>query len=110
MQRYAATGVLVDPLTQSSRQPSFGDFSGDFDYQKSQNAIISAQNAFDALPAALRKRFDNNPAELLAFIADEKNKDEAIKLGLIPKDEPIPVPEPVKVQIINDGGSPKPTE
>jgi len=35
-----------------------------------------------ALPSDVRKRFSNDPAELIDFLADKKNDEEAIKLGL----------------------------
>jgi hypothetical protein len=37
------------------------------------------------LPSALRKELDNNPANLLPFIQDEKNKERCIEYGLINK-------------------------
>ena len=83
MQRYAKTGLLVDPTIQSNRKPIFGDFSAEFDYQSTQNMIVSANQQFAELSATLRKRFHNNPAELLEFLGNEENRDEAVKLGLI---------------------------
>lgn len=79
MARWAKTGIMP----QGSRQSQFGDFTGAEDYQSAMNAVIAAQNAFDALPANIRKRFENDPAQLLAFINDVNNRDEAISLGLI---------------------------
>lgn len=92
MRRYAQTGYIVDPLNPGTAKPMFGDFSVDFDYQEAQNMLISANNQFMALPADLRKRFGNNPGELLAFLADSNNKDEAIRLGLIDPPEVPPAP------------------
>jgi len=77
--KYKETGLLPP----SQREPRFGDFSNVRDYQSSLNAVIAAQEAFDELPAIVRKRFSNEPAELLAFLEDPRNKDEAIKLGLV---------------------------
>ena len=81
MKKYRTTGVL--PTRQGT--PQFGDFSNVSDYQSACNAMIEAQTSFAELPAEVRSRFRNNPAELISFIEDSKNKDEAIKLGLIPK-------------------------
>ena len=83
MDRYARTGVLGDVT--ATRQPSFGDFSADFDYQIALNQLIDAQDMFASLPARLRDRFANDPSKLLAFVSDEANREEAIKLGLIEK-------------------------
>lgn len=96
MERYIKTGCLVDPLIMPRNEGFFGDVSEAPDYLEAQNTIIRAQTAFDALPGQIRKRFNNNPAELIAFMADSKNKDEAKKLGLVQaKDIPI-VKEPVE--------------
>jgi len=85
MKKYQKTGVL--PVSQKS--PLYGDFSSIPDFEAASNKLIQAQEAFDAQPAYLRKRFNNNPSELLAFLQDESNRDEAIKLGLVPKKEAI---------------------
>jgi phage internal scaffolding protein len=85
MAKYQKTGLL--PVTNKS--PLYGDFSSIPDFETASNKLIAAQNAFDAQPASLRKRFNNNPSELLHFLQDESNRDEAIKLGLVPKPEPI---------------------
>ena len=80
--RYRTTGMMVDPL--ASRRPiQYGDYTAVPDYQSAQQIVCDAQEAFDALDARTRRRFANNPADLLAFLSDEANRDEAIKLGLI---------------------------
>ena len=80
---YAKTGFLVDPTTPVSRVPQFGDFTAIPSFQEAQNALIEAQDAFDALPSNVRKRFSNNPAELMSFLEDPANAEEAEKLGLV---------------------------
>ena len=52
---------------------------------------------FDNLPSDVRNRFNNNPAQLLDFVADPENKEEAIELGLLPKPE-------ITKQIIEEDG------
>lgn len=83
MRRYQKTGFLVDPLTPVTTLPQFGDFSTEYDFHAAQTLIAHATQEFDELPAWLRKRFSNNPSELLAFLENESNREEAIKLGLI---------------------------
>jgi phage internal scaffolding protein len=51
---------------------------------------MDAQYQFDQLPALIRDRFHNDPQEMLAFLNDPNNYDEAIKLGLV---NPPPAPE-----------------
>ena len=88
--QYTKTGTWSGSLRPPTLQPHFGDFSNVLDYQESLNRIIEAQAAFDALPARVRERFQNDPVKLLAFLDDEGNLDEAIKLGLAVKKEPSP--------------------
>lgn len=69
----------------------YGDFTGVDDYQSALNLVNDAQLRFAALPAKLRDRFDNNPVNLLAFVNDASNYDEAVKLGLV-------LPKPVATE------------
>ncbi len=79
LKRFNVTGqLLVGPL-----QPQYGDFSGVYDYQTALNAVIAAQDSFNALPAMLRNRFANDPAAFVDFCSDESNREEMIRLGLV---------------------------
>ena len=77
------SGVLGDPLASPSAEPMYGDYSSVSDFHAAQNLIAEATQTFDLLPASLRKRFDNDPAKLLAFLEDDSNREEAVKLGLV---------------------------
>lgn len=85
MRKYQKTGLFEH--VQRVRG-SYGDFTSVQDYQLSLNQVIEAQEAFDQLPAKIRARFANDPAHLMAFIADDANYDEAVKLGLVEPKEP----------------------
>lgn len=87
MARYERTGVLVDPLHVAMRTPMYGEFSTSVEYQEALNMIINAQEAFDELPATVRKRFNNDPVEMLAFLEDVTNRDEAVRLGIVQAEE-----------------------
>jgi len=92
MSRYQQNGVL-DHV--QSIEGAYGDFSNVVDYQLGLNQILAAQDAFDQLPAKLRERFRNDPAELMTFLQDEKNRAEAEDLGLVEKkSEGAPPPPP----------------
>ena len=85
--RYQKTGFL--PLAGGS--PRYGDFTGVEDYHSACEAVREAEAGFMTLPPEVRKRFANDPGELLDFLSDEKNLDEAVKLGLVERvvsDEP----------------------
>jgi len=91
MARYQSTG-MIDYVKENA--PHYGDVTG-LEFQACMNKIIEASEMFDALPAHLRKRFNNEPAEFLDFVQDDKNREEAITLGLIakPAQEAVNVPE-----------------
>lgn len=76
-------------LPENYKVPQFGDFTEIDDYHSAMNAVAKAAEAFDQLPAEMRYRFNNDPQNLLEFVADDKNRPEAVKLGLLP---PPPVP------------------
>lgn len=59
------------------------DFTGVHDFESAQAVLLDAQDAFDELPATVRERFGNDPSELLHFIGDAGNAEEARKLGLL---------------------------
>jgi len=86
-------GFLTDPLTGDRREPLFGDFSEAEDYHTARIRIAQADEKFLQLPAALRRRFNHDPAQLLNFLEDENNRDEAAKLGLLK--EVVKPPAPV---------------
>lgn len=71
----------------------YGDFTSSTDWLERQNAVIEYQRYFDSLPAETKDYFANNPANLLDFINDPNNREEAIKLGILKKPEVAPAPE-----------------
>lgn len=81
--------ILVERFTRTGQMPqrspedySFGDFSA-IDYQSALDTVMLANEQFGTLPANVRERFSNNPAQLLHFLENESNREEAIKLGLV---------------------------
>lgn len=79
IKNYTQTGEL--PLSKKVGQ--FLDVSNIQDYQTSLQTVFEAQQNFDALPSNIRSHFQNDPTQLLAFIEDDANYDEALKLGLL---------------------------
>ena len=71
--------------------PTYGDFTGLESYHDACNAIAQAGESFDSLPALVRDRFRNDPGAFVDFVLDEKNKDEAVRLGLIQAPAPVSV-------------------
>lgn len=82
MKKAIKTGI-INPITNQNMQ--YGDFSNIPSYREALDKVIHAENMFMQLDASIRKRFSNDPEQFLQFMADSKNKEEAIKLGLIEK-------------------------
>ena len=78
VERFGLTGQLPEPLS-----PQYGDFSAVGDFQSAMNAIADAQSGFMSLPGHLRARFANDPGNLISFLEDPANLDEAVRLGLV---------------------------
>lgn len=72
------------PLGTPGRQPIYGDFTNlnSESFLDSLNQVANVKSQFEHLPSEIRARFLNDPAKLLDFLADEKNNEESIKLGL----------------------------
>lgn len=85
MERYLKTGVLSDPLDQRGT-PKYGEYAEIGDYMDHMNKVVEANEMFEALPASIRKRFNNNPADLVEFVMDANNRAEAELLGLVEKE------------------------
>jgi phage internal scaffolding protein len=78
---------ITGQLPKKALTPQYGDFTGISDYHGALNAVIAAEDEFMTLPATLRARFNNDPSELIQFLSNSENKDEAQKLGLVNKTE-----------------------
>ena len=79
VERFGLTGELPTDV----RMPQYADFDEVFDYHSAMNAVAQARESFDAMPADVRARFHNDPGEFVEFCGDEKNREEAVKLGLV---------------------------
>nr|WAE43409.1 MAG: internal scaffolding protein [Microviridae sp.] len=79
MKRFGVTGELP----QGIRAPTYGDFTGIFDFQSAVNSIALANESFDSMPADVRARFHNNTQEFVEFCSNEANASELDKLGLL---------------------------
>lgn len=101
--RFLRTGVMNFT---AKNEPRYGDCTG-IEFDAAMRTVANAQSLFNELPAALRHRFENEPAKFLDFVQDEKNREEATALGLLkPVDKlaeavvtppvPAPAPEPAK--------------
>lgn len=95
MNRYATCGTPL-PYRTDGVQPVYADVSELGDYMENFQRCKQAEEMFNNLPSALRKELDNNPANLLPFIQDDKNKERCYEYGLLNK----PVVEAPKAPVI----------
>lgn len=79
MKRYAQTGQLPAVTTNALEG---GDYTAVGDFRDCLDRVTQAQEKFKALPAPIRKRFGNDPAQFLEFVGNEGNRAEAEKMGL----------------------------
>lgn len=96
VRRFGLTGELPSDVA----MPVSGDFVGIGDFHSAMTLVRQAEEEFLRVPADLRARFANDPARFMAFIEDDRNIDEARKLGLLR--EPVKAPEPALVRIVPD--------
>lgn len=89
----AATGVFMD-------------VPDGLDYQAALNTVIAAENAFMALPALIRDRFKNDPAEFLEFVTNPANADELVRLGIRNAPPPAAPTSPQADQVPAPGPAP----
>ena len=82
VKRYRETGVITHL---ASSEAFYDDVSNVPDYQTALGVVMDAEEKFMQLPATVRKRFDNDPAQMLEFIQDDNNYEEAVSLGLLAK-------------------------
>ncbi|AXH77649.1 MAG: internal scaffolding protein [Microviridae sp.] len=93
--QYDRTGLI---LHVNQATASYGDFTEVNEYQESLNLVIEADNAFNALPAAVRKEFANDAGAFFEFATNPANAERMYELGLAvkPKEE-----KPIEVVVKN---------
>lgn len=116
VKKYRMTGHLENVRDNPG---AFLDLTGVGDYTDNIKKVRVAQEYFSALPSELRDRFNNDPARLIAFVSDQSNYDEAVKLGLVKNPEtkpkrkavspepPAPVPAKAEKPKASSKASPK---
>lgn len=79
--KYAKTGQISHVRNSSG---TYADFSKMGTFKQNLDMVNEAMAEFMDLPAQLRAHFQNDPQQLIDFVSNDKNYDEAQKLGLIP--------------------------
>lgn len=101
VQRYGLTGQLPAVRPKIPLEADFRE-AGEFDLGAAIRFVRAADAAFMAYPAKVRAYFDNDPAKFCSFVEDTSNKDECIRLGILPKEVPPPKKEVMDVRVIAD--------
>lgn len=70
-------------------QGDYGDFSDVVDYRTALDRVKRANEAFDGLPAEVRRKFENDPGVFIEFATNPANHDEMVSLGLATKRAPV---------------------
>lgn len=101
--RFEKTG-MVEHINRGT--PFYGDVSELVDLKQAMEIVTTANDLFNGLSAEIRNRFANDPVQMVEFLQDPKNLDEAIKLGMvIPKpDAPSASPAPAAPVTPPSGG------
>lgn len=79
LDRYSKTGI-IDHV---QNHGGYSDMPSGLDYQLAMQLSIDAQHAFDALPAQIRKEFDNDPMKFLTFVENPENVERMRELGML---------------------------
>lgn len=80
LNRYKNTGVI--PQVRKAN-PMYLDMTQmPQDYAEAMQRVDFAKEAFSNLPSRVRERFQNDPGEFVEFVANPKNQDELVELGL----------------------------
>lgn len=107
MARYEVTGQLP----QSAVMPTFADYVGVPNLMEALELMSNAQAAFMTLPAKVRREFDNDPTEFVAFASDPGNLDQMRDWGLAapaPQEPPTVAPAAYPAPSAPSGSSPLP--
>lgn len=78
LRKYMKTGQINLP----NQHGQYLDVSDIQDLHLALTQVNEATQAFDQLPPEIRRRFGNSLTELVSFLDDPQNNEEAIKLGL----------------------------
>lgn len=102
MARYDKAGVWPNALP--TAEPKYLDLSDVPDFQSAMQLMIDANEAFMRLPATVRRDFDNDPAQFVAFAEESENLPKLREWGLA---APEASPEaPMRVEVVNPPEAP----
>lgn len=93
MAKYAKTGVL--PQARQDQLGQFLDLPDQIDLHTALQFMDVGSEAFEKLPAQLRKTFNNSPVEFLEALQSADHRDMLIEFGIFNRPPaPAPAPDP----------------
>lgn len=100
IKKYKTTGSIAH--VRNATEGAYMDLTTFPSLYEAETTIAHARSLFEDMPAAVRNRFDHDPKNLIAFLSDEKNSEEALKLGLRNPTPVIPDPALETLKEINE--------
>lgn len=100
VKRFLKTGVMPQRLSVAA----LTGFVTPLEYRDAMDRVVEAKERFASLPAVVRKRFENDPAQLLAACQDPSRVAELRELGIL-EPEPRPPAAPPVPDSAPTGGS-----
>ena len=78
LHKYEKTGILEHT---ASHGGTYLDYPDQADFHAAMNTIAKAEEMFLTVPAEIRKKFGNDPAEFCDFMQNPENRDKIEKMG-----------------------------
>lgn len=98
IKKYRQTGSITH--VRNAQNGVYADLTNLPDLMEAQAVIIAAEAAFAEVPAKIRQRFQHDPRQMIDFLSDPNNQEEAIKLGLMVRQKEKPA-DPVLTELQN---------
>jgi len=104
---------MYKQMVEQANLGRYEDLPDDVDFAESLAVVDQARTAFMTLPSKIRARFDNEPEQFLAFMADKQNEAEGRTLGLLkplPPTAPPPPPTPSTESSVTEAPASPPSQ
>jgi len=87
MRQFEKTGLIEHTSRYAGK---YMDMPNAPSFHEAMNTIAKAESMFETVPAKIRAKFHNDPAEYIEFMQDPKNYDAIKEMGLDPSHLPEP--------------------
>ena len=87
LKKFEKTGILEHV---SKHAGTYNDYINAPDFREAMTLLAEAEQMFETVPAKIRKKFGNDPAEYLEFMQNPENYEAIKEMGLDPSHLPKP--------------------